>query len=347
MSAQPTEPPTPTTPPRRPRRRRWPTPPPGSPRPTPASTATSAAGSPSCWPATGPSWPTTWAWARPARRSIALREAARSGPLLVVCPAGVKLTWQRELRAVEPDADVRVVTAAADWEPGHRWTVVNYDLLGRLEAALLAVPWAGVIVDEAHYIKNDSQRAARVLRLLGEATGRGPAPAADPEYVYLLTGTPMSNRPRDLFNLLKAVRHPLAKSFYTYARRYCAAVDNGYGLDTTGRLQPGGTGRARLRGDAAPHQGRGARPAPQGARLAAGRPARRGARRPSGAWRRGPSTTWRRTPPAAGLRGSSSWGCSTGAATSWPWPRPPARSRPPGSGSRPGRRWSSSPPTRR
>jgi SWI/SNF-related matrix-associated actin-dependent regulator 1 of chromatin subfamily A len=91
-----------------------------------------------------------------------------------------------------------------------------------------------VVVDEAHYIKNDSQRSARVLRLLGEATGRGPAPAADPEYVYLLTGTPMSNRPRDLFALLKAVRHPLAKSFYTYAKRYCAAVDNGYGLDTTG-----------------------------------------------------------------------------------------------------------------
>jgi SWI/SNF-related matrix-associated actin-dependent regulator 1 of chromatin subfamily A len=92
-----------------------------------------------------------------------------------------------------------------------------------------------VIVDEAHYIKNtSSQRSARVLRLLGEATGRGPAPAADPEYVYLLTGTPMSNRPRDLFALLKAVRHPLAKSFYTYAKRYCAAVDNGYGLDATG-----------------------------------------------------------------------------------------------------------------
>jgi hypothetical protein len=44
----------------------------------------------------------------------------------------------------------------------------------------------------------------------------------------------MSNRPRDLFNLLKAVRHPLAKSFFTYAKRYCAAADNGFGLDATG-----------------------------------------------------------------------------------------------------------------
>ena len=52
--------------------------------------------------------------------------------------------------------------------------------------------------------------------------------------MYLLTGTPMTNRPRDLFNLLKAVRHPLATSFYSYAKRYCAAFDNGYGLDSRG-----------------------------------------------------------------------------------------------------------------
>ena len=44
----------------------------------------------------------------------------------------------------------------------------------------------------------------------------------------------MANRPRDLFNLLKAVRHPLATSFYGYAKRYCAAYDNGFGLDTNG-----------------------------------------------------------------------------------------------------------------
>ena len=44
----------------------------------------------------------------------------------------------------------------------------------------------------------------------------------------------MTNRPRDLFNLLRGVRHPLGRSFYSYAKRYCAAVDNGYGLDTRG-----------------------------------------------------------------------------------------------------------------
>jgi SWI/SNF-related matrix-associated actin-dependent regulator of chromatin subfamily A-like protein 1 len=44
----------------------------------------------------------------------------------------------------------------------------------------------------------------------------------------------MASRPRDLFNLLRAVRHPLSRSFYSYAKRYCAGFDNGYGLDSRG-----------------------------------------------------------------------------------------------------------------
>jgi SWI/SNF-related matrix-associated actin-dependent regulator 1 of chromatin subfamily A len=162
---------------------------------------------------------------------IALREADSPGPYLVICPAGVKLTWRQEIRLVEPDADVHVVRVASDWQSGHRWTVVNYDLLGKLHARLTEQRWAGIVVDEAHYIKNESARSRHVHRVVASAATPS---ASDPEAVYLLTGTPMSNRPRDLFSLLRAVRHPLGKSFFSYAKRYCAAFDNGYGLDSNG-----------------------------------------------------------------------------------------------------------------
>jgi SWI/SNF-related matrix-associated actin-dependent regulator 1 of chromatin subfamily A len=165
---------------------------------------------------------------------IAVREAAPSGPYLVVCPASVKLNWEVEIRMVEPDADVHVVGSGQGFESGHRWTVITYDLHGRCEREVASVSWAAVILDEAHYIRNRSNRSARILRLLG-VDGKHFADAdAGPPVAYLLTGTPMANRPRDLFNLLRAVRHPLARSFYSYAVRYCAAFDNGYGLDTRG-----------------------------------------------------------------------------------------------------------------
>ncbi|MCA1844126.1 MAG: hypothetical protein LC792_13270 [Actinobacteria bacterium] len=47
---------------------------------------------------------------------VAVREAAPGGPYLVICPAGVRLNWRREIHLVEPDGDVLVVTGAAAWD---------------------------------------------------------------------------------------------------------------------------------------------------------------------------------------------------------------------------------------
>ncbi len=54
-----------------------------------------------------------------------------------------------------------------------------------------------------------------------------------PRQVYLLTGTPITNRPRDLFNLLRCVGHPSARSFISFAKQYCDAYKNDYGWVTT------------------------------------------------------------------------------------------------------------------
>ena len=91
----------------------------------------------------------------------------------------------------------------------------------------------GVILDEAHFIKNASQRTNHCLKLLG-VQADAHAPVIGPEYVFLLTGTPMTNRPKDLFNLLRCVGHPSARSFLSFAKRYCDAYRNDYGWVTTG-----------------------------------------------------------------------------------------------------------------
>jgi SWI/SNF-related matrix-associated actin-dependent regulator of chromatin subfamily A-like protein 1 len=64
------------------------------------------------------------------------------------------------------------------------------------------VGWAGVILDEARFIKNASKRTSHCLKLLG-VEGDAKAAPIGPSLVFLLTGTPMTNRTRDLFNLLR------------------------------------------------------------------------------------------------------------------------------------------------
>jgi SWI/SNF-related matrix-associated actin-dependent regulator 1 of chromatin subfamily A len=164
---------------------------------------------------------------------VAMEAGSPQGKVLVVCPASLKLNWKREIQLVDPTAAIEVI--GVDREPADdpRWVIVNYDILSKHADRLHAVDWAGVILDEAHFIKNASQRTNHCLKLLGvQADTR--APAIGPDYVFLLTGTPMTNRPKDLFNLLRCVGHPSARSFLSFAKRYCDAYRNDYGWVTTG-----------------------------------------------------------------------------------------------------------------
>ncbi len=161
---------------------------------------------------------------------VAAREQEPSGPYLVICPASVKLNWQREILAVDPEARVQVLDGDAV-DTDARWVVVNYDRLNRHMGELQTLNPAVVIMDEAHYIKNRQARRSKLaLELVGVEGTRLADQTDSSTAVYLLTGTPIANRPRDVFNLLRALRHPLTRNYANFAKRYCAAYNNGYGL---------------------------------------------------------------------------------------------------------------------
>ncbi len=161
---------------------------------------------------------------------LALRHVAPDGPYLVVCPASVKRNWAREITTAAPDASTRIIERGANaLDAG--WVIVNYDILSKHVEMLGRQRWAGLVFDEAHYLKNHRSGRSRLARQLAE-TAKANA-GADPA-VYLLTGTPLTNRPRDLFVLLQLVGHPLGRSFLSFAKRYCAAERNEYGWQTGG-----------------------------------------------------------------------------------------------------------------
>src|SRR5690606_19871426 len=67
------------------------------------------------------------------------------------------------------------------------------------------------IIDEAHYLSNPT---ANRTKLLNDVLDKIPK-------VWLLTGTPMTSRPINYYNLLRLVRSPLTLNWQTYVKRYC------------------------------------------------------------------------------------------------------------------------------
>ena len=160
--------------------------------------------------------------------AIAMVEARPDGPYLLVCPAAVKTNWSRELVLALPEAETRIVGPQPPPPPGFGgWAIINYDILGKHLASLRELEWNGLVFDEAHYLKNHRSKRHRFAVDLASHTG-------DDAVIHLLTGTPLTSRPRDLFPLLQLVRHSLGRSFLTFAKRYCDAFKGDFGWVTEG-----------------------------------------------------------------------------------------------------------------
>src|SRR5687768_3476856 len=162
---------------------------------------------------------------------VSLRHLAPKGPYLVVCPASVKHNWAREIDQVIPEASIFVVEGSRQIDLAATWVILNYDILGRHREAIEDRNWAALIFDEAHYLKNHTSARSKLARAITDAVSAG---AAEPLIVQLLTGTPLTSRPRDLFVLLQLAGHSLGRSFLAYAKRYCAAEQGEFGWKTGG-----------------------------------------------------------------------------------------------------------------
>lgn len=150
---------------------------------------------------------------------IAMEEDTKgeTGFRLVIVPASLKINWKREIEMVAK-SHVQIIESGPEQgiDP-IGWVVINYDMLPKYMDQLRKwkdTGWIlGCIIDEAHYIKG--KKAIRANLALEIVTGLSK--------VYILTGTPIMNRPAELYNLLKAIDHPLGrygkKTFFF--KRYC------------------------------------------------------------------------------------------------------------------------------
>ncbi|MEU2349533.1 DEAD/DEAH box helicase [Modestobacter sp. NPDC049651] len=123
-------------------------------------------------------------------QSLLAAEAADAYPLLVVVPNVVKTNWAREAARWTPHRPATVVQGDGNTVDGFAdIVVVNYEVLDRHVGWLGDFGFRGMVVDEAHFIKNKtSQRSQHVLELSERIRTRTPNPL-----LMALTGTPLIN----------------------------------------------------------------------------------------------------------------------------------------------------------
>jgi hypothetical protein len=123
-------------------------------------------------------------------QALLAAEAANAYPLLVVAPNVVKTNWAREAARWVPHRPATVVQGDGEAVDGFADIVVlNYEVLDRHLGWLGDFGFRGMVVDEAHFMKNKtSQRSQNVLALSGRIRSR-----TDRPLLMALTGTPLIN----------------------------------------------------------------------------------------------------------------------------------------------------------
>lgn len=123
-------------------------------------------------------------------QSLLAAQAADAFPLLVVVPNVVKTNWAREVGLWVPQRAVTVVHGNGDdLDAFADIVVVNYEILDRHAGWLGDLGFRGMVLDEAHFIKNtSSQRSRNVLKIADRIRSRTARPL-----MMALTGTPLIN----------------------------------------------------------------------------------------------------------------------------------------------------------
>lgn len=164
----------------------------------------------------------------------------RVRPTIVVCPASLKLNWEREVSQCmtgvrvsvlngKPKINVNKVKPRGDKEV----VILNYDILKHWLPLLLKARPFCVILDESHYIKNSSKdretkkyKTARVQAAFDLCK--------DTPHMICLSGTPIINRPVEMFNSLKLISPQVFPSFWAYTQEFCGAKQTRFGWDFNG-----------------------------------------------------------------------------------------------------------------
>lgn len=151
------------------------------------------------------------------------RDRGERRPFLVLAPTSVLSTWKTEAARFTPDLRVAIVDTTSGTRRGTLVEaaasvdiVVSSYTVARLdEKEFGSVEWAGLILDEAQFVKNPKTKLHRAISTFHA------------DVTYAVTGTPMENSLSDLWSLLKLAAPGLFPSARRFRDRYIQPIEKG------------------------------------------------------------------------------------------------------------------------
>lgn len=149
-------------------------------------------------------------------------------PALVIAPKSLKINWQREAERWMTNPDVEILYGTTPYDARGSILIINYDLLHAWMHELRSMNLKVIVMDECHNVKNNAARRTRAMKLISKNV----------DHIIALSGTPVINRPIEMYNTIHMIRHDLFTSRQAFADRYCKPTFTRHGWDFSGSERP-------------------------------------------------------------------------------------------------------------
>ena len=145
-----------------------------------------------------------WLWSNPGMR-----------PALIVCPATIKLQWARQINQWLhiPLDEIDILSGTKSKLPTKGMVIINYDILSKRLMDLEGYGFKAIILDESHYIKEPKSKRSKMAKLLCDR------PSV--ESVLGLTGTPVLNRPKELWHQAYCINRTIWPNAFNFYMKFC------------------------------------------------------------------------------------------------------------------------------
>lgn len=158
--------------------------------------------------------------------AIAVAKYYLSEPVVIICPASLRLNWKKELllwNFCEPNQIQILKTSKDVINFDCKVFILSYELATSRCLDVAFIKPEMLILDESHYVKNKTAKRTKSIVPLCRAAQR----------CLLLSGTPILNRPIELWAQLEALNISFG-SYWSFAKRYCNAHRGRFGWDVSG-----------------------------------------------------------------------------------------------------------------
>lgn len=155
---------------------------------------------------------------------LQLRQKIR--PAIIVTPSNAKLNWMREANKWLSGErnEVQILRGQTPYDVTGDIIILNYDILPYWVDELFKIKARILIADECQNFKNNKAKRTKAIKRLRKKI---------PKFLPM-SGTPIENRPIEIYNAVNMVDPTLFPSFWHFAQRYCGAKHNGFGWDFNG-----------------------------------------------------------------------------------------------------------------